>query len=138
MAETLTVDSTPDAEIVGEEAGVQLTAEEKDSLQLGEKMVDQQEKLLAGKYKDAEALEKAYIDLQKKFGEDGKEEVSESEPEEKTSKDVSPQAELITEAAEEYAESGDIKPETLAKFAGMSSEELVKAYMEVQKDLLNS
>ena len=39
MAETLTIDPTPPAEIVGESEGVQLTAEEQDSLAVGEKIV---------------------------------------------------------------------------------------------------
>ena len=59
MAETLTVDPTPDAEIAGESEGVQLTAEEQDSLQVGEQITEAQDQLLAGKYKDAQELEKA-------------------------------------------------------------------------------
>ena len=42
MAETLTIDPNAPAEIVGQEAGVELTSDEKDSLELGEKMVQQQ------------------------------------------------------------------------------------------------
>ena len=61
MAETLTVNDTPQQE--------GLTSEEQDSLQVGEKMVEQQGELLAGKYKNAEDLEKAYVELQKKLGE---------------------------------------------------------------------
>ena len=48
MAETLTVDPTPDAEVVGQPEGVDLTAEEQDSLAVGEKLVSEQENLLAG------------------------------------------------------------------------------------------
>ena len=50
-----------------------LNAEEKDSLIVGEKMEAEQEQLLAGKYKNAEDLEKAYVELQKKLGETGDE-----------------------------------------------------------------
>ena len=60
MAETLSYDNTPDAEV--------LTAEEQDSLQVGEKLVAEQEQLLAGKYSSAEELESAYLSLQKKLG----------------------------------------------------------------------
>ena len=59
MAETLTYDNTPDAEV--------LTPDEQDSLQIGEQLQEQQEQLLAGKYTNAEELEKAYIELQKKL-----------------------------------------------------------------------
>ena len=46
-----------------------LTPDEQDSLQVGEAMQEQQEQLLAGKYKNAEDLEKAYVELQRKIGE---------------------------------------------------------------------
>ena len=46
-----------------------LTAEEQDSLKVGEEISQQEEKLYAGKYKDAQELEKAYVELQKKLGE---------------------------------------------------------------------
>ena len=59
-----------------------LNEDEQDSLQVGEKMEAQQEPLLAGKYKDAEELEKAYLELQTKLGEKPSEDkVEESEPE---------------------------------------------------------
>ena len=60
MAETLTVNT--------DESTPELTAEEQDSLQVGEKMAEEQGELLAGKYKNAEDLEKAYVELQKKLG----------------------------------------------------------------------
>ena len=149
MAETLTIDPTPPAEIAGESEGVHLTAEEQDSLAVGEKIVEQQDQLLAGKYKDAEALEKAYIELQKKLGQDGKEEEApqaedkgEAEdvlPEEsqEDTPDFSPSAEVILSASEEFENSGELSKDTLEKFGQMSSQDLVKAYMEVQKGLPN-
>ena len=60
MAETYSYDNTPQTEV--------LTAEEQDSLQVGEELVAEQEGLLAGKYKNAEDLEAAYLSLQKKLG----------------------------------------------------------------------
>ncbi len=60
MAETYSYDNTPETEV--------LTAEEQDSLQVGEQMVAEQEGLLAGKYKNTEDLEAAYLSLQKKLG----------------------------------------------------------------------
>ena len=61
MAETLTYD--PGTDTVSTENN--LTPEEQDSLQIGEKLVEEQAELLAGKYKNAEDLEKAYVELQK-------------------------------------------------------------------------
>ena len=143
MAETLTIDPTPQAEVAGEAEGVQLTAEEQDSLQVGEKIQEEQEQLFAGKYKSAQELEKAYGELQKKLGEKGNEDSEsagdteptdskeDSEETEETSQ-ASPEVELITSASDEYAEKGELSEETLAKFSSMSSQDLVKAYMEAQ------
>ena len=69
MAETLTLNTDPDSATNVEN----LTPEEQDSLQIGEQMVAEQEQLLAGKYKNAEELEKAYVELQKKIGGQGDE-----------------------------------------------------------------
>ena len=138
MSETLTVtDATPTetAEIVGN-----LTPDEQDSLQLGEQIVEQQEQLLAGKYKDAEQLEKAYIELSKKLGQDGKEEtkaegeqeeVLQETPEEST-QELSPTAQLITSASDEFDSNGQLTPETLSKLSEMPSKDLVEAYMQLQ------
>ena len=60
MAETLTVNT--------DESTPELTSEEQDSLKVGESIVEKQGELLAGKYKNAEELEKAYVELQKKLG----------------------------------------------------------------------
>ena len=85
MGETITYDAATDT--VSTEGS--LTADEQDSLQVGEQMIAEQEGLLAGKYKSPKDLEKAYLELQKKQGEQsglGKldqettEEVTEEEP----------------------------------------------------------
>ena len=55
----------------------ELNADEQDSLQVGEQMEEQQEQRLAGKYKNAEELEAAYLELQKKLGEQTTEETAE-------------------------------------------------------------
>ena len=53
----------------------ELSAEEQDSLKVGEALAEQEGKKLAGKFEDAEALEKAYIELQSKLGEPKEEKV---------------------------------------------------------------
>ena len=149
MAETLTVDTTPQTETVVDESGSVegLTPDEQDSLQVGEQIQEQTEQLFAGKYKSAEELEKAYGELQKKLGEKGdedSEEAGDSEPaeSEETTEEAeettqpSAAAELITSASEEYTNNdGKLSPETLEKFSSMSSQELVEAYMKVQSNL---
>ena len=73
MAETFTYENTTEATTVDN-----LNADEQDSLQVGEAMVEAQDELLAGKYKDAEQLEKAYVELQKKLGDKGSEDSTET------------------------------------------------------------
>jgi len=63
MAETITYDPSNDPEAIAE-----AEARDGETLAVGEKMIEEQSELLAGKYKDAEALEKAYIELQQKLG----------------------------------------------------------------------
>ena len=145
MAETLTYDAGTDTVTTGDT----LTPEEQNSLEVGEALVEQQEGLLAGKYKDAAELEKAYVELSKKLGEKGNqdsgeagdtEDTAEVESEETTEEteetsEVSEAAELITSASDEFNEKGELTPETIEKFSSMSSKELVEAYLEVQDSL---
>jgi len=135
MAETFTSDNSPDTEV--------LTSEEQDSLEVGEKLVAEQEQLLAGKYKSAEDLEQAYLSLQKKLGQEDNEEEydyedsdegyeEEEESDEEVSDDA-PAVSLINEASEEYyANDGQLSEETISKFSEMSSQDLVNAYLEIQ------
>ena len=133
MSETYSYDNTPETEV--------LTAEEQDSLQVGEQLVAEQEQLLAGKYKSTEDLEAAYLSLQKKLGQEEEEVDYEStdegyEEEEESDEEVSPYApatSLINEASEEYyANEGTLSEETIEKFSEMSSQDLVNAYLEIQ------
>ena len=136
MAETLSYDNTPDTEV--------LSAEEQNSLEVGEKLVAEQEQLLAGKYKSAEELENAYLSLQKKLGQTEEEEVDyESsdegyEEEEGSDEEVSeyaPAINLINDASEEYyANDGQLSEDTISAFSSMSSQDLVNAYLEIQQN----
>ncbi len=129
MAETLSYQEPQNVTTVDN-----LTAEEQDSLQVGEQISQQEEQVYAGKYKTAQELEKAYMELQSKLGEQekGETEVAEKEPEDKPT--LSEGATLITSATDEYYANGNqLTPETLQKFSSMSSQDLIKAYMEVQQ-----
>jgi len=131
MAETFTNDNSPETEV--------LTEEEQNSLEVGEKLVAEQEGLLAGKYKNAEDLEQAYLSLQKKLGQETEEEGEEGEGEEEGSDEEvfeeAPAVSLINEAsAEYYANDGNLSEETIEKFSSMSSQDLVNAYLQIQKN----
>jgi len=131
MSETYSYDNTPETEV--------LTDEEQDSLQVGEQLEAEQEGLLAGKYKNAEDLEAAYLSLQKKLGqeetdyEEGDEGYEEEEESDEEVSDDAPAVSLINEASEEYyANDGQLSEETIGRFSEMSSQDLVNAYLEIQ------
>ena len=132
MSETLSYQPETTTETIA----TSLTPEEQENLAVGEKLQADQEQLLAGKYKDAQELEKAYVELQKKLGE--KEEDTEQVSAEKKSEEkptFSDNASLINSASEEYYANGNkLSDETMAKFSSLSTQDLIKAYMEVQKN----
>ena len=139
MAETMTYD--PGTDTVTTENN--LTETEQESLKVGTDLVNQQEEMLAGKYKNAQELEKAYIELEKKLGSDGQEEnKAEAEQEEvlpeeseESPEESSPAVALVTEASNEYyANEGKLSEETIEKFSSMSSKDLVNAYMDIVKN----
>jgi len=126
MAEVLTYDPSNDPQAIQ-------AAEERDaeSLAVGEQMEADQEQMLAGKYRNAEELEAAYLELQKKMGESSSDEVEQdNEVDEYQSED--PVSEMIDLASDEYAETGELSPETMEAFKELSSEELVDAYVRMQ------
>ena len=115
----------------------EFSEEELDSLKVGEEMQAQEREMLAGKFKDAEELEKAYIELQKKLGspdepQEKQEELRETEASEEV--ELSPGEQLITSASAEWYEKGELAPETIDKFKDMSSTELVEAYIKMQQN----
>ena len=132
MSETYSYDNTPETEVLSEE--------EQNSLEVGEQLVAEQEGLLAGKYKNAEDLEAAYLSLQKKLGQEEEPDYEESDEgyaeEEETDEEVSeyaPAVSLINDASEEYyANDGQLSEETISRFSEMSSQDLVNAYLEIQ------
>ncbi len=141
MAINLTYDPSNDPDTI--EAEDQRDAE---ALEVGEQLAEEQDKLLAGKYKDAEELESAYIELQKKLGGDkpepeedtqdppeAKEEVDEEDP---WKDDVGAQA--IFQASNEFDEKGELSEESREALYKMDSKDLVDAYYRIQDSLPDS
>ena len=87
MAETQTYTFDTSDDPVAIEQAEQRDAE---TLEIGEKMIAEQENLLAGKYKNAEELEAAYKELEKKLGDQDSNDTLErsSEDEDSTKKEV--------------------------------------------------
>ena len=132
MAETITtVDTSPDTEV--------LTADEQDSLEIGEKMVAEQEGLLAGKYKNAEELEKAYIELQGKFGSKdntvSEPEATQEIPEPETAKEEeSPENTDILDRLWDQAVNQDYKDDTLQELSKMSSRDIAQMHLQYRAE----
>lgn len=133
MAEILSYDATPDAEVMSS-----IESDEAESLAIGEELMAQHEGMLAGKYKDAQELEKAYMELEKKLGKGSRDESEEEdydeEPVEEDSRESNDLSDLFSLAGDEYSENGELSQETLDAFAQMSSQDLVKAYFEMQQN----
>ena len=131
-AQTLTYNSNEQPE--GE-----LTTEEQEALAVGEKLAEQQDQLLAGKFKDAEELEKGYIELQKKLGSqetetekevtETKEEVKEEKKEEKEEKvDTAFLDTLWEESQKEFTK------ETIDKLQSMKPEDVAQMYLNFRAE----
>ena len=129
MTEKLTYDPTPaDAP--------EFTEEERNSLEVAEKLGQEEADLYAGKFENAEELENAYLELQKKLGsrdEDDDEVEDTYLDDDEYPDEVIEGVDLITTASEEYFENdGAISEETMERFKEMSSSELVEAYMAIR------
>ena len=131
MAVNLTYDPSNDPETI--EAEDQRDAE---SLEIGEQLAEEEGKLLAGKYKDAEDLEAAYIELQKKLGsndDEPTEETVEQEDEEDPFKD-DPAGQAVFQAANEMNDSGELSADTIANLEQMNAADFVDAMSRLEPE----
>ena len=130
MAETLTFENQTEVTSVDN-----LSAEEQDSLKVGEQMQEAQDNLLAGKYKNAEELEQGYIELQKKLGqqEDTAEEAEEETAESESDEDV--EINLLDELWEYESNNEEFHEEALAELKEMDPVELAKMHIEYRKQV---
>ena len=110
----------------------ELNADEQESLQIGEEMEQQQSKMLAGKYKNAEELESAYLELQKKLGESSDTEDVQEEQEEEES-----QGGLFDRLWEE-AQGEKLSDELADALSNASVGDLAKEYIEYRRQVEES
>ena len=112
----------------------ELSAEEQDSLKVGEALAEQEDKKLAGKFEDAEALEKAYIELQSKLGEPKeekapvKEEKTEAKEEVKETKEEEPDYEFLDKLWEE-SKNEKYSDDLLDKLNDMKPADVAQLYL---------
>jgi hypothetical protein len=111
----------------------EFTAEELEAIQVGEELAAHEESLLAGKYRDAEELEAAYIELQRKLGSrDPEDEVGAPvEYDEEVTEDEAPQydSSLVDELYKEYNQ-GEFSQDTINAIQSMSPAEVADMFLE--------
>ena len=112
---------------------------EQEALAIGEQAEQDQNQMLAGKFKDAEALEKAYLELQSKLGESNNENESSEVRREEGLQEQRDEEEVgavdtLMSASQEYEANGQLSQETLDQLSSMDSKELLDAYMEIQQN----
>ena len=135
MTETLNYDPTdPDAP--------EFSEDEQDSLEVAEKLGQEESELYAGKYQNAEELEEAYLELQRKLGSDDDDEVEDTtldEDEIEYDQNVVEGIEAITEASRQYYDNeGQVDSETMEQLSQMDSRDLVEAFMAIQENAPDS
>ena len=131
MAETLTYENQTEVTSVDN-----LSAEEQDSLKVGEQMQEAQDNLLAGKYKNAEELEQGYIELQKKLGqqEDTAEEAEDTAEEEDSALDDD-DVSILDELWEYESNNEEFHEEAIEELREMDPLDIAKMHMEYRKQV---
>lgn len=109
--------------------------------------LDENEARFAGKYKSAEELEKAYLELQRKLGEkgatddqeeaseepqEGEEEVSDEDQVEEVDEDISDALQALVDASNEFNDGG-LSDDTIEKLAQLDSRTLVETWADYIK-----
>ena len=139
MSEEQTLSMEPETNTENAESVSDLSTEEKDSLLIGEDMERQQDGLLAGKYKDAQELETAYKELERKLGEKSEpvsdEPESKTEPEEEAPKDTEPN--LLDQLWEEGT-TNKLTKETFEKLSKMNPVDVAKMAMQQRSEAQNA
>ena len=120
MAETLTMKEPPKTE---------LNPDEQESLAIGEEMAQQQDTLLAGKYKNAEELEKAYKELESKLGSQSTDKEPEADKEPEVSKEEVEKA-FLDSLWDEAQTSDRFSDDTISKLKDMDPTKLAQEYLD--------
>ena len=126
MAETLTMESKVETTSIDN-----LSEEEQNSLEVGEQMQQAQDNLLAGKYKNAEELEKGYLELQQKLSNNEQEE----EPQEEAQGEESESSDEVSvlDRMWEEAISGEFSEELTQEIEDMSPTDLANMYLDYRQ-----
>ena len=113
----------------------EFSAEEQDSLAVGERLNQEEGELLAGKYTNAEELEKAYLELQTKLGGET------NEPQEQQVEQEEEQESEYSNLFDELwakAQSDEVSDELLSQLNEQSPEDLTQMYMDYRQQVEES
>lgn len=126
MANEITIN--PSEVIDGE-----LTAEEQESLEIGERLAEQEQQLLAGKYSSTEELEKAYVELQKRLGAKEGDDVEEASEEQEEPSDEAEERTTLYDAIIEQSRSGQWSKELVEHVSQMNPIDVVNEFLANQQ-----
>ena len=115
MAEVFSSDNSVTQEVMDSQV-----SDEAESLRIGEEMLEAQEQRLAGKYKNTEELEAAYLELQKKLGSQEEQDVQ-AEP------DQVFETAWLDEAYRSINESGELSEELSKQISDMNGMDVFNA-----------
>lgn len=116
----------------------EFSQEELDSIQKGEELAQQESQALAGKFENAEELEKAYLELQSRFtqqqqaGESEEVQQDAGDQEESSSEDISFLETLWEESQSEWSD------ETLEALGEMDAADIAQMYLQYRSENTSS
>jgi len=131
MAFNLTYDPSDDPTAIEESE-----QRDQESYEIGERLEQEQNNLLAGKYRDAEELEQAYIELQRKLGSREPEEPTQDEPAEEETQEEEEESidySFLNRLAEE-ADGGEFSQDTLAALENMSASDIADMFLAYRQE----
>jgi hypothetical protein len=135
MAFNLTYDPSDDPTALAE-------AEQRDqeNFEIGDQLEQEQSNLLAGKYRDAEELEQAYIELQRKLGSKANDELpqqdqQETEVEAPEEEDDAPIDYSFLNRLAEEADSGEFSDDTIQALDGMSASDVADMFLAYRQEV---
>jgi len=113
----------------------EFTPEEQESIQVGEALAEQEQQLLAGKFTDAEQLEKAYVELQRKLGSQDNGEAQEEEAQEVQQEEVEPVDNSFLDTLWEEAINNNYSEETLEQLRSMDPQDIAQEYLDFRSSI---
>lgn len=125
MANEITINPT-------DQVDGQLSADEQESLEIGERLAQEEQQLLAGKYSSTEELEKAYVELQKRLGSQDQQEPEQASDEQQEATEEAERSSLYDAIMEEYR-SGEWSQELVDQVSKMNPIDVVNEFLANQQ-----